>query len=59
MQYSEAITDKPFYDTSGGGVTLSDDKPLMFMDFASEILASLKKISLKPVVFSKWNVLWN
>ncbi|KQC07039.1 MAG: glycyl radical-activating protein [Smithella sp. SDB] len=44
------MKDKPFYDTSGGGVTLSGGEPLMFMDFASEILASLKKKGIHNIV---------
>ena len=39
----KVMKDKPFYETSGGGVTLSGGEPLMFMDFASELLAGLKK----------------
>jgi pyruvate formate lyase activating enzyme len=44
------MKDKPFYDTSGGGVTLSGGEPLMFMDFASEILAGLKKKGIHTIV---------
>jgi len=46
----EVMKDKPFYDTSGGGVTLSGGEPLMFMDFASELLAGLKKNGLHTLV---------
>jgi len=34
--------DKPFFDTSGGGVTLSGGEATLFMDFASELLCALK-----------------
>jgi pyruvate formate lyase activating enzyme len=44
------MKDKPFYDTSGGGVTLSGGEPLMFMDFASELLAGLKKKGVHTIV---------
>ncbi len=37
-----ALKDKPFYDTSGGGVTLSGGEPTMFMDFAAGLLGELK-----------------
>jgi pyruvate formate lyase activating enzyme len=37
------VRDKPFFDTSGGGVTLSGGEPAMFMDFCSELLIELKK----------------
>jgi pyruvate formate lyase activating enzyme len=46
----KVMKDKPFYDTSGGGVTLSGGEPLMFMDFASEILAGLKKKGIHTIV---------
>ena len=36
------MKDKPFFDTSGGGVTLSGGEPAMFMDFTAELLAGLK-----------------
>ncbi len=37
------LRDKPFFDTSGGGVTLSGGEPTLFMDFSSELLGILKK----------------
>ncbi len=37
------VNDKPFFDTSGGGVTLSGGEPTMFMDFCSELLTELKR----------------
>jgi pyruvate formate lyase activating enzyme len=37
------IRDKPFYDTSGGGVTLSGGEPALFMEFISKLLRALKK----------------
>lgn len=46
----EVMKDKPFYETSGGGVTLSGGEPLMFMDFASELLSGLKKNGLHTLV---------
>ena len=36
------MKDKPFYDTSGGGVTLSGGEPALFMDFTAELLSYLK-----------------
>jgi pyruvate formate lyase activating enzyme len=33
---------KPFYDTSGGGVTLSGGEPTMHMEFVSKLLQKLK-----------------
>ncbi len=34
----ELITDKPFYETSGGGVTLSGGEPMYQFEFAEELL---------------------
>ncbi|MBW2637247.1 MAG: glycyl-radical enzyme activating protein [Deltaproteobacteria bacterium] len=46
MSYDEilkaVLKDKPFYDTSGGGVTLSGGEPTMFMDFTAGLLGKLK-----------------
>lgn len=36
------MRDKPFFDTSGGGVTLSGGEPTYAMDFAGELAAALK-----------------
>ncbi len=39
---SRVIKDKPFYDTSGGGVTFSGGEATMHMEFISGIMAELK-----------------
>ena len=36
------MKDKPFYDVSGGGVTLSGGEPALFMDFTAALLSRLK-----------------
>lgn len=38
--YGEVIKDKSFYDTSGGGVTLSGGKCLLQWEFCLELLKS-------------------
>jgi pyruvate formate lyase activating enzyme len=38
----EILKDKPFFDTSGGGVTLSGGEPTLFIDYASRLLQALK-----------------
>ena len=38
----QVLRDKPFYDTSGGGVTLSGGEPTLFTGFAGELAARLK-----------------
>ncbi len=40
---SRLLADKPFYDTSGGGVTLSGGEPTIAMEYISELAAALKK----------------
>ena len=42
----KALEDKPFYDKSGGGVTLSGGEPLFFWEWAAELFAALKKAGL-------------
>jgi pyruvate formate lyase activating enzyme len=44
------VKDRTFYDTSGGGVTLSGGDPLYQPDFTLEILDSLKREYLKNMV---------
>lgn len=46
----KVLLDKPFYDTSGGGVTLSGGEPTMFMEFTSELLRSLKEHGIHTLV---------
>lgn len=41
---------KSFFDTSGGGVTLSGGEPTLFMDFTSELLARLKQEGIHTLV---------
>lgn len=44
------LPDKPFFDTSGGGVTLSGGEPTLFMDFTSALLKSLKQNSIHTLL---------
>lgn len=37
------LSDRIFYDTSGGGVTLSGGEPTFYMDYVSEVTKELKK----------------
>jgi pyruvate formate lyase activating enzyme len=39
---SAVLKDRPFFETSGGGVTFSGGEPTMFMEFLSGILRKLK-----------------
>lgn len=44
------IKDKPFYDTSGGGVTFSGGESTMHMEFISEILTELRKRGIHTLI---------
>lgn len=44
------LQDKPFFDTSGGGVTLSGGEPTLFMDFTSQLLQSLKQNNIHTLL---------
>ena len=46
----EVLRDKPFYENSGGGVTISGGEPLMQPDFALEILRRSKAEGLHTAV---------
>ena len=42
----EVLKDKAFYDTSGGGMTLSGGEPLFQADFAAELLGAAKSAGI-------------
>lgn len=42
--------DKPFFDVSGGGVTLSGGEPTMYMDFCGELLSKLKAVGVHTLI---------
>lgn len=44
------MADKPFYDTSGGGVTLSGGEPTLFMDFTSQLAKALKDAGISVLL---------
>ena len=44
------LPDKPFFDTSGGGVTLSGGEPALYMDFTSGLLKSLKQNNIHTLL---------
>ena len=43
---AKALEDKPFYDESGGGVTLSGGEPLFFWEWAVELFKTFKTAGL-------------
>ncbi len=42
----KALEDKPFYDRTGGGVTISGGEPLFFWEWTHELLSALKRAGL-------------
>ncbi len=47
---SKVIKDKPFYDNSGGGVTISGGEPTLYMEFATELLKQLKSQGIQTLL---------
>lgn len=54
----EVEKDRPFYDQSGGGITLSGGEPLAQPDFARELLQESKRLGLHTVVETSGGVPW-
>lgn len=44
------VRDKPFFDTSGGGVTLSGGEPTLFPDFLARLLTALKAEGIQTLL---------
>jgi len=62
MSVDEVLTevekDRPFYETSGGGVTFSGGEPLLQIKFTEALLKESKKRHLHTAVDSALNVSW-
>jgi pyruvate formate lyase activating enzyme len=54
----EVEKDRPFYDESQGGITLSGGEPLLQMDFAKELLSDCKGKGIHTAVETALNVPW-
>ncbi|ABW67996.1 glycyl-radical enzyme activating protein [Desulfosudis oleivorans] len=46
----QVLPDKPFFDASGGGVTLSGGEPTLFMDFTADLLTAIKREDIHTLV---------
>ena len=46
----EVLRDKPFYDNSGGGLTVSGGEPLFHGEFLKELLARTKEVGVRTAV---------
>jgi pyruvate formate lyase activating enzyme len=54
----EALKDRPFYETSQGGVTLSGGEPVLQPEFSYEILARCQAEGVHTAIETAGNVLW-
>lgn len=55
---AEVEKDRPFYESSGGGVTLSGGEPLFQTDFTTELLKELKKAAFHTALDTCGNLPW-
>lgn len=55
----EVEKDRPFYENSGGGMTLSGGEPTSHMDFALEILTAAKKRGLHVCLDTNGHCEWD
>jgi pyruvate formate lyase activating enzyme len=46
----KVLPDKPFFETSGGGVTLSGGEPTLYMEFTSQLLKTLKQHNISTLL---------
>ena len=44
------LPDKPFFETSGGGVTLSGGEPTLYMEFTSRLLKAFKQHNIHTLL---------
>ncbi len=56
--FQEVIRDKPFYETSGGGVTVSGGEPLLYPYFVKNLFIRLKKNSIPTAIETAGNLPW-
>ena len=54
----EVLRDLPFYETSGGGVTLSGGEPLLQLDFSYAILERCRQEGLHTAIETAANFAW-
>lgn len=54
----EALRDKPFYETSNGGVTLSGGDPLFFPEYSLKLLKKFKTELINTTVETSGNYKW-
>ncbi|TVR56328.1 MAG: glycyl-radical enzyme activating protein [Spirochaetaceae bacterium] len=55
----EVARDRAFYETSGGGVTLSGGEPLLQPDFTEAVLAGCLELGISTAIETAANVAWH
>lgn len=58
----QVLKDVPFYDESGGGLTLSGGEPLLQSEFARNLVLAAKQnnihVAIETTLHQEWDVLW-
>ena len=54
----EVLRDKPFYDNSGGGITLSGGEPLLQFDFSYAVLEQCRAKGIHTAIETAANLPW-
>ncbi|QSH40845.1 glycyl-radical enzyme activating protein [Lentisphaerota bacterium ZTH] len=54
----EILLDKPFYDISGGGVTLSGGEPMLQAEFILKLLKECKRLNINTAIETNLSVKW-
>ncbi len=55
---SEVLQDRPFYDNSGGGVTLSGGEPVYQPEFSYQILSRCREEGVSTAIETAGNIPW-
>jgi pyruvate formate lyase activating enzyme len=56
---AEVLRDRPFYETSGGGVTLSGGEPLLQPEFVAAVLAACSREGVHTAIETAGHVQWS
>lgn len=56
--FEEILKDNPYYEESGGGITLSGGEPMLQVSFIKEFLSICKKNNINTAIETAGNVPW-
>lgn len=57
--FQELLLDRPYYEASGGGVTLSGGEPALQPEFAQELLTDCREAGIHTAIETAGNVPWS